>query len=283
MKMLKYLLLLIGGACLAAAGVFWYMYQISLPPPGEVVPLPPAFQAEPEATTGTTTTTVTTTTVVLGAQGDIAPQKSAAEEARGFADPVKFTSPALGVYDARVSRDTMPDPNGMLSPLEGEVLWHQTADLTGPCEPGLVRMLTHMNPGNPGYNLIDDPKKDRHGKKDHGVKLGDEFDFVLADGTVCVYSVIEPLGLDAGSEYIKKVPDQPAIYFLKYKQVATEVIYLLLPEVGSRSIVSLWTSYGGPNADKYLDAAGIHRAYNAVVFAELVSVEKGPLGLRSGN
>ncbi len=186
-----------------------------------------------------------------------------------YADPVRMFSEALDT-EAVVSEESRSIT--LLDPLEGEVLWHRSDDLLGPCENGLIRMLSHLNKGEPHFNLVDDSAKDKHGKEDHGLVIGDTVSYVLVDNTICVYTVIEPLGI--GVENVRKIEGQPAIYFPKNK--VTPIVYALLDEIGDRSVLSMWVSYGGPAANEYKPPPNDkHRLHNAVVFAELTEVVRG--------
>ena len=186
-----------------------------------------------------------------------------------FPDPVRMFSEALGV-EAVVS--DLSRVSHKSDPQKGEVMWYHTDDLVGPCENGLVNMYSHLNKGEPYFNLVDDSPRDNHGKDDHGLVVGDIVNYELADGTICTYAVIEPLGTDV--ENVKYIEGETFIYFAKDTTVMNPILQSLLAEVGNRQIVSMWVSYGGPNADEYRPD-GKHRRNNAVVFAELVSITLG--------
>ena len=128
-------------------------------------------------------------------------------------------------------------------------------------------MAAHLNKGEPFSDLIDDSAKDRkNGADDRGISVGAVVDFRLADGTVCQYVVIEPLGV--GIQGVETVPGQPAIYFLKQADVMNPILAQLIADVGERPIVMMWVSYAGPNNDQW-KPNGRNRANNAVVFSEL--------------
>jgi hypothetical protein len=182
-----------------------------------------------------------------------------------MAEPVRLISADLGV-DVRVSTESKTE--GLIDPLHGEVIWVPVGDRdAGPGEAGLVLMAAHLNVGEPFYNLVDDSADDRrNGADDHGLTLGAEIEFELADGTVCRYRVIDPLGVDF--DEVEQVPGQPAIYFPKSSDVMNPILARLIKDVGERRIVMMWVSYAGPDNDEWRPN-GINRANNAVVFAEL--------------
>ncbi|GMQ98501.1 MAG: hypothetical protein BMS9Abin17_1016 [Acidimicrobiia bacterium] len=182
-----------------------------------------------------------------------------------MADPERLISLDMGV-DAAISTESQTQ--GLIDPIPGQVIWVPVGDRdAGPGEEGLVLMAAHLNKGEPFYNLIDDSAKDRkNGADDHGLSVGADMNFTLADGTVCRYTVIEPLGTSI--QGVETVPGQPAIYFPKQVAVMNPILAQLIADVGQRPIVMMWVSYAGPDNDQW-KPDGRHRANNAVVFSEL--------------
>lgn len=214
---------------------------------------PPAFVVSPTTKPSTTTVLsdpqVSSTTVVWV----------------DVADPKRLISADLGV-DVVVSTESRT--TGIIDPLHGEVIWVPIGDTDpGPGEEGLVLIAGHLNAGEPFYNLVDDSDDDqRNGANDHGLSVGAVIDFELADGTMCRYRVINPLGIGLGN--VKQVPDQPAIYFPKASEIMNPILAGLIAETGDRPIVMMWVSYAGPDNDQWRPN-GINRANNAVVFSVL--------------
>jgi len=182
-----------------------------------------------------------------------------------MADPERLISEAMGV-DVVVS--TVSRTQGVIDPIQGEVIWVPVGDHdAGPGEAGLVLMAAHLNKGEPFYNLVDDSARDRkHGVDDHGLSVGAVLDFVLVDGTVCRYVVIEPFGV--GIEGVETVPGQPAIYFPKQPEVMNPILAQLIADVDQLPIVMMWVSYAGPDNDQW-KPNGRNRLNNAVVFSHL--------------
>jgi hypothetical protein len=182
-----------------------------------------------------------------------------------MADPVRLISLDMDV-EAVISTESRTQ--GLIDPIHGQIIWVPVGDRdAGPGEQGLVLMAAHLNKGEPFYNLIDDSAKDqRNGADDRGLPVGASVDIELADGTVCSYVVIEPLGVDI--EGVQTVPGQPAIYFPKQGAVMNSILAQLIADVDQRPIVMMWVSYAGPNNDEWR-SNGVNRANNAVVFADL--------------
>jgi hypothetical protein len=189
-----------------------------------------------------------------------------------MADPERLISPGMGV-DAVISTESRTQ--GAIDPIHGQVIWVPVGDRdAGPGEEGLVLMAAHLNTGEPFYNLVDDSAKDtNNGADDHGLSVGAAVDFTLADGTVCRYVVIEPLGV--AIDGVETVPGQPAIYFPKQSEVMNPILAQLIADVGERPIVMMWVSYAGPDNDQW-KPNGRNRANNAVVFSQL-DLCQGPL------
>ncbi len=226
----------------------------------------------------TTTTTViqpvpaTTSTTIQEVEVDLPTEESTTTTTVfvDFADPVRMFSDALGVEDVVVTTKSKKESKNY--PLEGQVQWIPVGDRdVGPCENGLVMTASHLNKGEPYYNVVDDSTNDRHGKNDRGLVVGDIVSFELGDGTVCNYSVIEPLGVNLPNA--KVVEGQPAIYFLKDSEIMNPILGALITIVGDRPIVSMWVSYGGPNGGEWRTLAKRNRKYNAVVFAKLIEFQ----------
>ena len=224
---------------------------------------PQSVVVEPvEATTSSTSTTTFASVTSQPPEPAVSTTQAPPVE---MADPQRLISADLGV-DVVVSTESRS--TGVIDPAHGEVIWVPVGDRDpGPGEEGLVLMAAHLNVGEPFYDLVDDSAKDRkNGVDDRGLPVGAAFDFLLVDGTICRYLVIDPLGVDIDD--VQTVPDQPAIYFPKTSDVMNPILAQLIAEVGQRSIVMMWVSYAGPNNDQWRPN-GINRANNAVVFSEL--------------
>lgn len=197
------------------------------------------------------------------------------------ADPVKEYISGKWWPVTKESRDDL-----VADPPIGAALWWPLGGnfpFVGPGEKGLSKITSHLNPGNPHENTVDDSPNDEKGggESDTGLKIGDKVWFALEDLQECEYVVTEPLDTGMDDELgIFRVPVpgsdtefQPAVYYLKdWSPDRLETLVNWVDQVGDRSVVMLIASYGGPNGT---EISGGHRIYNSVVFAELVQCTPG--------
>lgn len=126
-----------------------------------------------------------------------------AEEEVDYPDPVRLEIPSQNIA-AEIDGTGPAFGRLIFNPRRGRLDWWLGDNTVGPCEQGPVFILGHVT--GKFRNLVDDPAI----RGDSGVVAGDAVSIQLADGTVCLYRVVDFL-----SAFGEEVPGTPARRFRK--------------------------------------------------------------------